>query len=260
MAKIVIVKNTTESDILIHGKVVDAGGQRDISEVPEIVLREDAALITAINSGDIVINDGANDLSVKDGLLYISSGYFLRILINGVPVTGDITLVDTLNFLGGIIIVDQLTGEVTIESSGGGSGGTSFGSYDDVLEYGDSGTIKNKFMKCAYSAHTSLDSTSIALGDGEVVHATISTEKDATNNWFVQVIINGVKGGSGQYAGGTQIGSDIEKTTAVLDKVYTDLTGYDFSAGDRIQVYVKEGTLGSKDAVEPVVRLYVRYD
>jgi len=298
MTKIIILKNTTGSPISFLGETVPASGQSDFSTVNAHDLREEPILITAINAGDIVVNNGTDDLSIKDALLYIGGEFFLTIQIDGAPITSPVSYIDTLNFIGGLIVVDEGTGAISVESGksigdiqkdditivsdvniinfegnvlvaddgggkstitiGGASGG--IGAYNDVLEYGESGTIANKFMKSSYSAHTSLDSTAIALAAGEVVHATISTEKEATNNWFVQVIINGVKGGSGQFAGGTQIGADIEKTTAVLDVVYTNLTGYSFSAGDRIQVYAKEGTLGNKDAVEPVVRLFVRYD
>lgn len=256
MSKIVILKNTTISPISFLGETVPALGQSDFSHVNSLDMRQDTTLIAAINAGDIVVNDGTLDLSVVNGLLYVSNEFVLSILINGVPVTSPVSYVDTLNFVGGLVVIDELTGTISVQAGGG----TGFGSYSDVMEFGEGGSISNKFMKSSYSNHTSLDSTAIALGDGEVVHATISTEKDATNNWFVQVITNGVRGGAGQYADGTQIGADLEKPTTVLDKVYTDLTGYSFSAGDRIQVYAKEGTLGAKSAVEPVVRLFVRYD
>lgn len=256
MSKIVILKNTTISDITFLGETIPASGQSDFSHVSAIIMREDAVLITAINAGDIVVNDGTDDLTTVNGILYISAEFILRIEVDGVPVTAPFALIDTLNFKTGAIVVNEGTGTYSLQF-GGGSG---FDSFSEVIEFGEGGIIANKFMKSSYSNHTSLDSTALALGSGEVVHATISTEQDPTNNWFVQIIVNAIKGGAGQFAGGTQIGTDLEKPTAVLDKVYTNLTGYSFSAGDRIQVYAKEGTLGAKSAVEPVVRLFVRYD
>jgi hypothetical protein len=172
------------------------------------------------------------------------------------------TLVDdTLAINGSGGIATDITGKtLTIDGSGISNPGSSgLGEWSEIFEFGDSSSVRNKFLKSSGTNHTSLDSTTIALAAGEVVHVTISTEEDATNNWFVQIITNAIKGGVGTYGGGTQIGANIEKPTAVLDKVYTDLTGYSFAAGDRIAVYVAEGTLGSKDAVEPLVRVYVRY-
>ncbi len=256
MSKIVILKNTTITDIEFLGETIPASGQSDFSHVNSLDMREDTTLITAINAGDIVVNDGTTDLSIVNGLLYIHSEFTLQIQINGVPITSPISFIDTLNFKGGAIVIDEGTGTISINIGGG----TGFGGFTDVVEFGDSGTVGNKFLKSAYSNHTSVDSTAIALSAGEVVHVTIATEQNPTNNWFLQVVTNATKGGAGALAGGTQIGADLEKTTGVLDKVYTNLTGYNFSAGDRIQAYVKEGTLGGKRALEPVVRLFVRYD
>lgn len=254
--KIIILKNTTISDIEFLGETVPASGQSDFSHVSAMELREDTILIAAINAGDIVVNDGTNDLSIANAILYISAEYTLQIKIDGIAVTSPVSYVDTLDFKGGAVIIDEGTGTISIEVGAG----IGFGRYSDVIEFGEGVKIKNRFMHSSYSNHTSLDSTALALGDGEVVHVTISTEQSPTNNWFVQIITNAVKGGTGQFANGTQIGTDLEKPTAVLDKIYTNLTGYNFSAGDRIQVYVKEGTLGTKEAIEPVVRLFVRYD
>lgn len=256
--KIVILKNTTGSVFLVHGREIPAGGQRDISDIPTVVLREDTALVTAIQNGDIIVNDGTNDLSVVSALIFMSFGFSLSIKVDGIAITSPIAYIDTIDFKGGALIIDEGTGTVTVEV--GSVGGTGFGAYSDVLEFGDSGTVGNKFLKSSYSNHTSVDSTAIAIGSGEVVHCTISTEQDPTNNFFLQIVINATKGGAGDLAGGTQIGTDLEKPTAILDKLHTDLTGYSFSVGDRIQVRVKEGTLGGKKAVEPVVRLFVRYD
>lgn len=178
-----------------------------------------------------------------------------KIQLNGIEVNERI---ETINFAG-VVVIDDGNHKVTVVVDSGGSG-TGIGNYDDVIEFGESGNVGNKFLKSSYSNHTSVDSTALALGSGEVVHVTISTEQDPINDWFLQVIINATKGGSGIFAGGTQIGADLVKPTAVLDKVYTDLIGYSFSASDRIQAYVKEGTLGSRKAVEPVVRLFVRYN
>lgn len=71
----VILKNTTDSDIRVadlSGIGIVALGQRDVSEKFSLAtLSRSANLLTYINDGTIVINDGTNDLSIEDGLNHI---------------------------------------------------------------------------------------------------------------------------------------------------------------------------------------------
>jgi len=73
--KVIILKNTTGSDITIHGRVISASGERDFSEIdprklrgrvlgggsPQITLKE------LVQSGDIVVSDGTIDFGPKRG-------------------------------------------------------------------------------------------------------------------------------------------------------------------------------------------------
>jgi len=253
----IIARNTKGTDDFWVGRLIAAGESYQLEFEERRKWAEDDKVISDIQSGDLVINDGSSpgDLTADEGQLWVQADFLLEIEDEIETLS---KFIEVIKVTGGTSITEQslVLAEVSSPVFDVGSGVTN---WHEAIEFGEGSTISNKFMKSSYSNHTSLDSTALALTDGQVVHVTISTEKDPTNNWFVQVIINGVKGGAGQFAGGTQIGTDLEKPTAVLDKVYTNLTGFTFSTGDRIQVYAKEGTLGGKSAVEPVVRLFVRY-
>ena len=71
----VILKNTTIGDLKYTGKVIPASGQRDVSNSTDL-LRESSALKTDIDSGDIVVNDGAGDLSAEDGKVHLLAPLF----------------------------------------------------------------------------------------------------------------------------------------------------------------------------------------
>ena len=134
------------------------------------------------------------------------------------------------------------------------------GGYHDILIFGDSGDVKNKFLNNGANNHKCVDSAPIALSSGEVVHVTVSTEDDADANFYIQIIKNAIKGGSGVFSDGIQIGTDVEKPVGSLDHVEKGLSGFSFAAGDRIAAYIKKGTSGGGKAKEPVVRLFIRYD
>ena len=131
------------------------------------------------------------------------------------------------------------------------------GGYHDILTFGGTGVVKNKFLNNGANSYTGSDSAPLALSSGEIVHATISTEGD--NNFILQIVKNATKGGSGAFAGGTQVGTDISKPEGVVDHIAKVLTGFTFNTGDRIATYIKKGT-GQGSAASPVVRLFIRYD
>jgi len=71
----VILKNTTGGNLTYSGRVILAGGQKDCSTATE-TLRDNSALHTAIDAGDIVVNDGTNDLSAERGKAHLYSPMF----------------------------------------------------------------------------------------------------------------------------------------------------------------------------------------
>ncbi len=232
----IIFKNTTAQDRSFGGVNVRANSERGAPSRETI--DENPDLLTDIASGDIILNDGTTDLSPEEARSLLvnfleanSVVYFTGtqaiVLHRGTTAERPVGVNGMMRYNEDLELIEAFqNGSWGIQ--GVTSSGTSgLSNWSEIVEFGDGGRdAKNKFLKSAYSNHTSLDSTALALADGEVVHVTISTEEDPTNNWFVQVITNAQKGVAGTYGGGIQIGTDLEKPTAVLDKVHTDLTGF----------------------------------
>jgi hypothetical protein len=63
--KIVILKNTTGSDITIEGRVIPTGGERDISNISPRHFHDNLKVL--IDSGDLVVSDGVDDFGPKRG-------------------------------------------------------------------------------------------------------------------------------------------------------------------------------------------------
>ena len=69
-----ILKNTTGSDIVIEdlGQYsIPASGQKTIDPIDYLRFARSDDLITEIDSGDILVNNGNVDLSVSDGKAYV---------------------------------------------------------------------------------------------------------------------------------------------------------------------------------------------
>ena len=72
-AKLIIVKNTTGSGIDVAGEYIAASDQTIIDISRLNTWRTDPDVETLINAGDLVVNDGTNDLSAPLGLAFIHS-------------------------------------------------------------------------------------------------------------------------------------------------------------------------------------------
>lgn len=116
--KTIILKNTTGSDIALNsiGEFVPASNQIDISDIPAIKLRNASDLLTDIASGDIVVNDGVNDLAPSIAEIFISSEFYIAVSQNGIPPTAPITYVNSLNFLSANV-ADVGAGAVNISTT-----------------------------------------------------------------------------------------------------------------------------------------------
>ncbi len=77
MTHTVILKNTTASQIIISdlgGMRIEASSQYEASKTRTLAdIQNSEQLKTNISSGDIVVNDGSNDLSVSDALELVTS-------------------------------------------------------------------------------------------------------------------------------------------------------------------------------------------
>ena len=112
-----ILKNTTLSDILIVGRQLPASGQDDFTSEQFADLIDDPLLLPAVDTGNIVVNDGTSDLSAVIGRKFIEKT-LLRIDVEevGVVTSTDIT---TFNFLGQVGITDAGSGVVDIDIAPG---------------------------------------------------------------------------------------------------------------------------------------------
>lgn len=134
-----ILKNTTGSDIYIVGRQLVASGQDDFSKELSAIMQTDPLLLPAVDSGDIVVNDGTNDLSAIIGRKFIEKT-LLRIDIeeNSVTTSTDVT---TFNFLGQVGVVDAGSGVVDIDIAPGLSNLT--GLVGDQITGGDTVLSEN---------------------------------------------------------------------------------------------------------------------
>jgi hypothetical protein len=71
----VILKNTTNNSLTFSGRSVPAQGQKTCSGSTE-TLRESTALLTAIDAGDIIVNDGTSDLIASRGKAHLYAPMF----------------------------------------------------------------------------------------------------------------------------------------------------------------------------------------
>lgn len=71
----IIAKNTTQSDITIAGQVISANSQYSVQDLERALWSTSDLLITKIASGDIVINDGLNDLSQSEAVRHLQGSY-----------------------------------------------------------------------------------------------------------------------------------------------------------------------------------------
>ena len=138
----IILKNTTLTDIGYSefSVFVPASGQVELtpSEYPNLNNSEAITEMSPdINSGDLVINDGVNDLSAADGIRLISHQFKIYVQKGGVDVT---RVLKTIDFVGGNVIVrDKGDGKVEVEPTVD----VALGNDLDTLQFGRNGNISN---------------------------------------------------------------------------------------------------------------------
>lgn len=125
--------------------------------------------------------------------------------------------------------------------------------FSEVLTYGETANnIQDKFLLGADNQAPSNQSAPVAEKNGEVVHISVSSNGD--KSWRVDVVVDAFDGLPGTYSGGTVIGSFF-KPAGVLDH-REDVTGFNFSEGQRIAAYLRKDSGGG---AKPNVRLFISY-
>jgi len=122
--KIIILKNTTVSDITISGRVIPALGERDFSELP-IRKLFGSGIKALVTSGDIVISDGEVDLPAELAASWIfgrhvSNLHFYYADSNGVSTTTSTTPQQKVQLAWNATDADYLvewTAEVRVQNS-----------------------------------------------------------------------------------------------------------------------------------------------
>lgn len=71
----IIAKNTSNSDITIGGQVISANGQYTLQYADMASWSTSDLLVAKLGTGEIVINDGIQDLSANDGIRYVQGSY-----------------------------------------------------------------------------------------------------------------------------------------------------------------------------------------
>ncbi len=85
----IIAKNQTINNIIINdmdGLIIPGNEQINLTDDFQLdYIYESEDLITSINSGDIIINDGTNDLSIPDALIFLQSFNSTNIISGSLP-------------------------------------------------------------------------------------------------------------------------------------------------------------------------------
>lgn len=118
------IRNLTVSDIELNdlsGIILPASSDRDITEIPDSIVRASVDLATEIAAGNIVFLDVAgNPLSQSESENYLDNATniisALTIQQNGVPIAG--SPYNTLNFDDFVVIGDEGSGVATVQAIG----------------------------------------------------------------------------------------------------------------------------------------------
>lgn len=115
-----ILKNTTVADIELDalGYTIPASGQVDFDVTEFQLLASDdviAEVTPFLTSGDIVVNDGVQDLTLAEGLRYLTWPEKVQVRQSG---TNKLLYADKLNFIGPIV-TDAGSGQADVDFSAG---------------------------------------------------------------------------------------------------------------------------------------------
>jgi len=246
-----VIKNVTLVEVDWGGVLIEASGQYDLQHGDANRFLTDDTFLQALDDNEALINNGSSDLSIleaKSGLANLISVKQEDVLVSH--------SVRTIDILGNATVIDDSNGKTSIIIGGGVSlFGTVMG-----LHFSKASNTKDTFLYFAANHIQSHKSSYVMPTDGLIVAITYSKKKKEGDNSIIQVIKNSKDGGSGIWKSGIQIGSNLETNVNDLYEVFSGLTGFTFSTGDRIGVYIKKGTQGDGEVDMPVVTLWVKFN
>ena len=232
------LRNTTGSDIFIDsaGELIQAGETQVFDPKAYASLQggvlvgeatEDPALISAINNGSLVVNDGDEDLSPEDGLRFLEDGGQLKVAIDGVIAGRGIR---RLNITGEATLSVNATGIATLTV---GNETTKNKIYS--FEFTEAGSASNEFLETNGDGKNSNATPHVIPFNSKVVAYTLT---NSDNDGDTDVEIYRVAEGNGS-------GPAVLVDTWVLRNVRTArktnfLSDIVFSAGDKVVVFVRD--------------------
>jgi hypothetical protein len=187
-----------------------------------------------LNSGDIVVNDGTNDLPVAEAIRFLEYADRIQVSETGVQ-KGNV--VKGIDFDGDAVVTDNGDGTVTVVV---GTGGVVKGKLYD-FSFNNVGRTSNKWLEFASSSAPSNDNPLVGPYDSDMIALTYSnTSNDSGTD--AEIYKNGVLFYTWQIR---------NKRTAWK----TDLPLLSLNQGDRISVFFKK-VAGQGDPQSPVMDLY----
>jgi len=179
MAKIIKNQKSPAADIELKdvGVTVFASGQYTLNNT-EILLWSDAIvlspasqLVTLINAGDIVVNNGSGDLNAVDGIRFLQHPDRATVQIG---TTDIVKVVKVLNFDGDVAVLQSAPGEATITI---GESGTAIGKALE-FEFSSTGLTINKWLSVGHPSVDSEDVPFVAEWAGKAIGFSFSNKND----------------------------------------------------------------------------------
>ena len=240
------LENTTGSAITLSEVGLDIAASTTYTMTLDEYLRfaSPAAITeitTHINSGDIVVNDGTNDLAAADAIRFLKYPDRAYIQEEGVDV---VRVAKTFNFEGDVDIVNDGGGKATITV---GETGQFTGKLADFV-FVASGNTADKWLGIGNGSTASNTLPLILAQDCDLTAITFSNQDDNVDI-DVELYVNGV----------------LDFTWEVRNKRTawkTDAVGLStYSQGDRLSCFLRRYSSGTGDdtAQDPAIEVFIVY-
>ena len=208
-----IVKNQTTSNITVGdtGVTIPASGQYTIPPVDYLLWAESDDIITSINAGDLILNDGIYDLDSTN------SKYFIKYPDEAL----NVRFLDDAQRSNGFTSknVQEAIEEARIEVAG----------KIVTMGFGSTGTTVDKWLFVNHPSMSSYDSPYVATWSGKIIALAYSNSNDSSEI-DLEVYINGT----------------LQYTWDIRDKRTSWITSsgglVSINQGDRISVFAKAVT------------------